>query len=479
MINLDVGKIVFTRFWIWDQETTIYERNNNNRKVNVFCMKNWGWKTLLFTAINYILSGKDDSFFGAKITDICIYLDVRISTDIFSFRRYHGGFEIVKNGESISVLDYQTYIEQKLWIDEELIDKKWEQTSQKNTPQSLFRFWFYSDNDLKLKNKWNLQSINLINSRFDWMGKKALFAYHLWVNLTANEYKKIKSYLYKKKYLEDNQKLINKNKDFYNNDGNLFFDPQESDRIYEQLSISKRKIGDITVALDKLDKIISDYRETKWEDEKYHFLISQKQVLELHKANILNNINIQKDKFKQYSMFEKKYLSEDHILEKDVKRIELYYSFSKDIEQLELWDIPTIIRSFVDPEVSKFKEFLDSKWNEYWIKSKYPWITLDTTSLSIIVNNGLSEWEAIFLRVISSLFLSIYWNQLEWSRCFSAVFYDSIVEKIDDDNINFLFDIIEEINHKENLPEIFMFSTTALSARDSDIINFNYESILD
>jgi len=43
----------------------------------------------LFTAINYILSGKDDSFFGEKITDICIYIDAKIGEDTLNFKRYH------------------------------------------------------------------------------------------------------------------------------------------------------------------------------------------------------------------------------------------------------------------------------------------------------------------------------------------------------------------------------------------------------
>lgn len=479
MIALNIEKITFTKLWLWEQETDIYNRTNNNRKVNVFCMKNWWGKTLLFTAINYILSGKDDSFFGEKITDICIYIDAKIGEDTLNFKRYHWGFDIFKNWSKISVFDYQNYIEQKLWIEEELVDKKWEQTNQKNTPQSLFRFWFYSDNDLKLKNRWNLQSINLINTRFDGMWKKALFAYHLWVNLSAEEYKKIKTYLYKKKYIEDTQKVVKKNEKYYKNSGGLFFDPQESDRIYEQLTILKRKLWDITVALSKLDKIIYDYKGLKSDnDMDYDFLVSQKQVLESHKNNILSDLWSQKDKFKQYAMFEKQHLSENLIVEKDLKIIEQHYSFVKDLEQLEQWDIPTIIKKFIEPQVSDFKEFLNKKRIEYWIQDKYPWILFDTTSLSIIVNSGLSEWEAIFLRVISSLFLAIYWNQLDWSRCFNAVFYDSIVEKIDDENVNFLFDIIEAINQKENLPEIFIFSTSTLKERTSEIIDFNYDSIL-
>ena len=88
-------------------------------------MKNWWGKTLLFTAINYILSGKDDSFFGEKIADICIYIDAKIDDDNLNFKRYHWGFDIFKNWDKISVINYQNYIEQKLWIEEELVDKKW------------------------------------------------------------------------------------------------------------------------------------------------------------------------------------------------------------------------------------------------------------------------------------------------------------------------------------------------------------------
>jgi len=475
MINLKINSIVFTRIWL--KEVPFYSRENTEHKVNIFCMKNGWWKTLLFTAINYILSWKEKSLFWKELSDICINISAKIDIDTFEFKKGYNFFKITKNWKKIDLSEYQNYIEQKLWIHEELIDKKGGITSQKNTPQSLFRFWFYSDNDIKLQNKWKLQSINLINTRFDWMWKKVLFAYYLWVNLTTKEYKQIKEYLYKKKYIDDNNALIKKNNKFID-EWNLFFDPKQSDKIYKNLSIWRRKLWDITVAIEKLTTIIDEYKQYKWEDANYTFLLSERTMLNQFKQTIQNKTKQEKTEFTQYSMFEKDHLSKGNIIEKDIEKIKLYYIFQKDIQNLEKTAIPEIISNVIDPELAKFKEFLDNKLSEYKLKDKFSTVYFDTNNLSISFIEWVSEWEAVLLRIVCSIFLNIYWLISEGSRWFNMICYDSIIEKIDDDNVYLFFDIVENIYKNEKAPNIFIFSTSKLKSRKSEVLNFDYKSIL-
>ncbi len=441
----------------------------------MFYMGNGWGKTLLYTALNKIIAWVDEVFFDKSLSDLRIVISANIDDDLYEFVKTNSTLNIKYNGEEITNNDYKKKLNSKLSITEHFVDIKWDKEEQRNTPSSLFRFMFFSDNDLKIPNKWVIKTIPLINTAYDWFGRKMIFSYFLWTNLLNSQYNDLKSYFSQKNFIEKHRTKYNKYAKFIKW-GNSFVD-DTADLLYRDYSDTKSKLGDLTVAVNKLEKLIERYKNYKWENKDYSFLVWEKKSLEtMRLAGEIKSREL-KDKIKKYSAIDKAKLTNQTIKDKDIEIVKRYIKYQEKIAISEKDEELVAIEAIVDKQIIAFKDFFDTKVREYWISDYFPYIHFEPNTLSVIVGSGISQWQAVVLRIVCSVFLSIYANN-NTARFMNNIFYDSIVEKIDKDNSLYLMKFFQKIIAKDCAPNIFMFITWARPDVIFDGINVIEKDVL-
>ncbi len=206
MEKIKILSIKCSSTW-WNLDKNEFEWiNDDKKKINVFFMWNWSWKTLIFSSINYMLAWEYKDHIDDQYQDINITVEVLIWKEKYKLIRTHKKINIYLDDKEVSLEKYKETVRKKLNIGHDLSlinNNSTRKNTKKNTLSSIFRYNFFSDHDVYRKSKWAQYKIGLINNSYDWSAKKILFAYFLGSDFSQEDFSKASKYYFIDNYLSE------------------------------------------------------------------------------------------------------------------------------------------------------------------------------------------------------------------------------------------------------------------------------------
>jgi len=201
MEKIKILSIKCSSTW-WNLDKNEFEWiNDDKKKINVFFMWNWSWKTLIFSSINYMLAWEYKDHIDDQYQDINITVEVLIWKEKYKLIRTHKKINIYLDDKEVSLEKYKETVRKKLNIGHDLSlinNNSTRKNTKKNTLSSIFRYNFFSDHDVYRKSKWAQYKIGLIN-KLVWLISKKNFIrilFRFWF-FTRRFFKSIKILFYR------------------------------------------------------------------------------------------------------------------------------------------------------------------------------------------------------------------------------------------------------------------------------------------
>lgn len=444
-----------------DKKKEIFSRSNSWGHAKFFFMENGGWKSLMYTTINAILSWENGDYFEEKLTWIEIVLTMFIESITYTIKKNKESLVIINSeGKKVFFTDFKAIIRDSLRLNEELIDYDYKgNAKKKNTLNSLFRFNFINDNDIRIKNKESVKEIHIINSSYDWHWRRILLAYYLWADLSRDDYFNIKKYFTNTSYIVDNKKLYDR---YTSSNQNLFLDKEKTSALYASLSMERTKLWDISNAITKIDVLINKYIQSYWEDDDHKFLLKQQKLMIVRKTELEQNANKISEEIKFHKSNEVKYFGEQWFESKEMEIIHQYKTTKKELKN-EKGTLETIIVGKINNHITKLNTFIAEAITKYKLSDTFWPILFNPENLSISFPNGVSEWQARAIRILLVFFIVSYSINNHW-RCIDNIFFDSTTEKLDHKNMQLVIKTLHSYidnskTEKLSIPSLYFFIT--------------------
>lgn len=453
MAKIKIQSITAT-FYTWlEWEKTFSWIFDENKKINVFFLPNGGWKTIIYEAMNDMLSWKQRQNIEKEYTwDYEIVINCTIGEENIEIKKNISWLSYKKWEKTISSSDYQAILKKELNISEDLINytyKDWERKEiRKNTVNSIFRYNFFSKHDMPNKNN---KRIPLINNTYDKNSKKVLLSYFLWSDYSQEDFAKFCDFSQMNNFIKDNKKKVQK----YDNVSNIF--NNNGEELYKEYSGVKQKFGDISIAIEKLEELVELAKSNFWEENSdYIFINSQLDALRSIKKKLTENRKNLKEEIQKLNDYEKDALikqSDKWIIE----TIKKFKQFENNVKQMD--DEIKIIEKNISQKITPLFEFIQNWFQRNNTLSNY-WAKFDVDQQEFYFTKPWNESYRITLRIIGSVLLNIFSNK-NWWRIPDYIFYDSIFEDFSENNWKAQFDLINnlynKIEFKEYLPQLFIF----------------------
>ena len=424
--------------------------------INVFYMKNRGGKTLLFTMLFNALSGSTSYNINKAYEKILLKIKLKLLNDEYVFNLVKTKIGIAKNWEDLSKEEYHQSLWRVLKIFENLRFEYNKNKPQKNTFKSMFRYLFFSDHDIRKKNRGENRLISFVNSQFDFYMKKALLGYFLWIDISNKEFCSLEEYYLRVDYIEKNKNKYKKYKDVFS-----LFSENKTEEIFKKYEAARTTFGDITVAVDHLRSMIQIRLNLGGEEElstssrdRLSFLQTQLLILENEKKKIEDNVLYLKKQLFLISNIEKGV----YALDKNSKIDDMIYLYSEYEENIKYLRDKNLLKiQEIDKVIRDAENFI-----QWWLKTLgFIKIRIDLTNQIIKSDDARSEWEMSMIRILCWVLLNAFSKKNGW-RLLNICVFDAIFESIDEDKWHKLFEKIQSLYKgelKDFLPQIFIFTT--------------------
>ena len=424
--------------------------------INVFYMKNRGGKTLLFTMLFNALSGSDSYNINKTYGEILLKVNLRLWDDEYVFNLAKTTISIIKNGKVLSKEEYHQFLWTFVRIFENLKFEYDKNKPQKNTFKSMFRYLFFSDHDIRKKNRGENREISFVNSHFDFYMKKALLGYFLWIDISNKEFCSLEEYYLRVDYTEKNKSKYLKYRDVFS-----LFSENKTEGIFKKYEAARKTLGDITVAADHLRSMIQIRLNLEGEgggssssEDRLSFLQTQLLILDNEKKKIEDTVLLLKKQLFLISNIEK----EAYYLDKNSKIEDMIYLYSEYEENIKyLGNQNSLKIQEIDKVINDAEKFI-----EWWLKILgFIKIRIDLTNQMIKSDDARSEWEMSMIRILCWVLLNAFSKKIGW-RLLNICVFDAIFESIDEDKWHKLFEKIQSLYEgelKDVLPQIFIFTT--------------------
>lgn len=438
----------------------------SKKPINIIYMPNSSGKSLIFNALEHLFSFNRKPFIKKETNDsLWIIIEFTLNWKKYEFiSTVNTPYNITCDWEEVD--NFDKILSSNIWLNNWKLKYYWKD---KNTLYWVNRFSFLDShwiNDKEYKNE-----ISFIDTGFDWDSRKIILSYILWNEIDNNKFELITEYEHIKNFIDKNKKL--QKYENIENTSNLI--SSDIHNLYQELSDLRATYWDVLMASKQLQKLKDDYLSTIWKkDEDYIFIENELNNLRLISKDTLNKIDENKNDIKDRELIEKKDLFESKTIKnKDIERYNHYLKYKKRLSVMNTFALDSYISSNIEPTIKDFKIFI---WKFYdifiqncikcWVIKKDDLtnmensIIFDESKLKIKAFFKTSEWIRKTIRVLTFMWLHIYWN-INDNRCLNISFYDSFIENIDYSLRKVLFHSLFDFIKKENFttPEMFLFIT--------------------
>ena len=129
---------VWEQSLLWETTEVIFD-SLNSKKINIFLMPNWAWKSLIFNALEHLLSANTEwKYIKDTNRDLEVQIYFKLNKESYIYTStFWRKFYVTKDW--VKVENFEELLEEYLWIDEEKLEYYW---STRNSLFSLNRFNF-------------------------------------------------------------------------------------------------------------------------------------------------------------------------------------------------------------------------------------------------------------------------------------------------------------------------------------------------
>lgn len=429
----------------WEQT---FSEKLTDKNINVFYMWNRQWKTLLYTLIHSALSGEKEYNINNEY-NLTLSIDAYLFDNNYNYQISNLYLKIKENDKNITNDTYIKTVNNNLNIYDDLKIQRENSEERKNTLRSMFRYIFFSDNDVWKRNRWEIRELWLVNTYKDWCSKKILLSYFLWLKIDNQTFTELYRYY---KLVDD----INRNKkeyEKYEDIGNLFLS-EDSNELFKEYSSCKKLFWDISVAIEHIESmlILAKSLNKKEDNKKKDFLRKQLTLLNNEKNNILYKMLKAQKKIKSLNEVERMSGKER---ESNKKFLVEYKQKVKDKNSLEKKYEKLLLE--IDWLLEKCSIYIKKQLAELWYKN----LEINLLEQKIKSTEPRSEWEMSVIRILCWILLNSFSQQNNW-RLLNICCFDAIFQWIDENNWHDLFTKINDLYNSElklYLPQIFIFIT--------------------
>ncbi len=429
----------------WEQS---FSENLTEKSINVFYMGNRQWKTLLYTLIHSALSGEKEYSINNEY-DLSLSIESCLFGDSYYYLINKSYLRIRKNEENITNDFYVRTLNNNLNIYDDLKIQREKNEERKNTLRSMFRYIFYSDNDVWKRNRWEIRELWLVNTYKDWCSKKILLAYFLWLKIDNQTF----TDLYRYYKLIDDINRDRKEYEKYKDITGLFLS-DNSNNLFEQYSYYKKLYWDISVAIEHIDSMfnLAKVLNNPKDKEKKDFLRKQMTLLNKEKKYIFSEMLKAQGKLRALNEVERMSSKDRDLNDKFVKE---YVDKVKEMETIGK-KYENVI-SEIDWLLVKCSVYIKKQLGELWYKN----LDINLLEQKIKSTEPRSEWEMSVIRILCWILLNVFSQQNNW-RLLNICCFDAIFQWIDENNWHDLFTKINDLYNSDlklYLPQIFIFIT--------------------
>ncbi len=476
---MEIRKIIL-RVWkqsLLSERTEVVYDKLESKRINIFLMPNSAWKSLIFNALEHLLSANyNEKYIKDTNKDLEAEIVFSLNNELYNYiSTFWRKFKILKKWKEIH--NFEEILEEYLWISNEKLEYY---GSTKNSLFSLNRFNFLDFSTIF--DKENTNEISFIDARHDGISKKFILAYVLWAKIDGWFFKKITEYEYKKDFINKNKKKFEKHIQSLRQISLLDTNLRKS---FIELEDYRVLYWDLAIALKEISLLREEYMQTFWNnkgDEDMLFLNLQIQELKNDRSTLDKKIIKIRETIKSQEFIEEKKLVWDkRIKRKEIEDFENYIKYKEDIEKFDDLKIWTYMEENIIPHITSFKYFLSGLYDIFvhkLVEKKLvredvfeKWnILFKEETLTIEALFKTSEWMRKTIRILAFIWLHIF-SEKALTKCLNYSFYDSFIENIDFDFRDVLFDSIFDFVEQEwiKIPMMFFFITKIEKDNDSSI----------